>query len=69
MNINIEEIIVGWKNYFIKNPKFEPIAKKRFGICYSCQYLKKPTYRCGKCGCFMVAKVRNPRSKCPISLW
>jgi hypothetical protein len=67
--INIEEIVVGWKNYFIKNPKVEPVAKRRFEICYDCEHLRKKNNTCGKCGCYMVAKVRNLGSRCPINKW
>jgi hypothetical protein len=64
----IEEIVSGWKNYIFKFPEMEGIAKERLGICLSCEKLRK-NRTCSLCGCFIPAKVRSPKSKCPINLW
>ncbi len=63
-----EEIVSGWKNYMFKNPKIEETAKKRLEICLDCESLT-PINSCNLCGCFMPAKVRSPKSSCPIKKW
>ena len=63
-----EEIIDGWKHYFFKNEQVEEMAKNRIKICLSCSELK-PSNRCTKCGCYMPAKVRSEKSKCPLKYW
>lgn len=63
------EIYVGWRNYVTKKDKvIEEIAKKRMETCNSCEFLRK-NKTCSRCNCFMPAKTRNPKSKCPINLW
>ena len=67
----IEEIIVGWKNYVFPNKEAEELAKKRLLICLDKTKCKKLTDRhfCSICHCYMPAKVRSPKSKCPKRLW
>ena len=69
MKINIVEIVSGWKNYISKNPEVEKIAEERMNICIYCPQLNKETNRCKICGCFMVAKTRSLKSKCPAKKW
>jgi hypothetical protein len=64
----LEEIISGWKNYVFPNKEVEKIAKHRISICLKCDRLKS-NKRCGICGCYMPAKVRSLKSKCPKNLW
>jgi hypothetical protein len=67
----LEEIYVGWKNYIWPNKTVEEMAKKRIAICADktiCDKLKK-NKRCAICGCYMPAKVRSPKSKCPRKFW
>lgn len=67
----IEEIFFGWKNYIWPNKNVEVMAKKRIVICADktiCDKLKT-NKRCSLCGCYMPAKVRSPKSKCPKKLW
>ena len=67
----IEEIFFGWKNYVFPNKQIEVLAKKRISICADktkCDKLLK-SKRCSICGCYMPAKVRSPKSKCPRKLW
>lgn len=67
----LEEIFFGWKNTVFKNEKVEELAKERIKICTDkkqCTKLLK-SKRCSLCGCYMPAKVRSPRSKCPKKLW
>lgn len=64
----LEEIYQGWKNYAFPNAIIEEKAKKRVAICVSCPKLK-PNKVCGSCGCYIPAKTRSPRSKCPLGKW
>ncbi len=63
-----DEIITGWKNYIFKSPEMESIAKERLTICLSCNKLRKNN-TCMLCGCYIPAKVRSPRSSCPVKKW
>jgi hypothetical protein len=45
------------------------LRQKRLKECFSCEYLKQPKNRCGKCGCFISAKVLFNSAKCPIKKW
>lgn len=70
MEFDLNEIIVGWKNYIFPNKEVEKIATNRMITCLKCKdHFQKKTKRCGICGCFMPAKVRNINSKCPIKSW
>jgi len=64
----VGEIYHGWKNLAFKNPKIERVAKKRLMICLDCNHLRINNI-CSKCGCYVFAKVRSPRSKCPLNEW
>lgn len=68
MKNKLEEIYEGWKNYAFPNDNVETEAKKRIAICVKCNLLTK-RMRCSKCGCYMPAKVRSLKSKCPIKKW
>lgn len=69
----LQEIYEGWKNYTFKSPHVERIAKKRAEICVNCvigdQSGMKPNKTCRFCGCYVPAKVRSLRSKCPKGKW
>lgn len=66
----LTEIYDGWKNLVFQNPEFEIIAKERMEICVKnkCKKYKHNNF-CTECGCFMPAKVRNPKSKCNLGFW
>lgn len=67
MNV-LKEIYNGWKNYAFKSPEIEKLAKKRAEICADCPKLtNKKT--CSVCGCYIPAKVRSEKSKCPLKKW
>lgn len=69
--MNFDEIIVGWKNYIFPNKEVEELAKKRLKICLDktiCEKLSN-TYSCKICRCYMPAKVRSVKSKCPLRHW
>ena len=64
----LSEIYEGWKNLTFPNPKIEELAKKRMAICVECKKLKTNN-SCAMCGCYMVAKVRSPKSRCMLNKW
>ena len=64
------DIYTGWKNYVFPNPEIEAEAKKRIEICVDNECKKfRSNKTCAICGCYMPAKVRNPKSKCQINKW
>lgn len=44
-------------------------AFQRFELCLSCDELKKDSFRCMKCGCFMKTKTQLASASCPIGKW
>ena len=44
-------------------------SQERWAKCQECTFLTKKTSRCRKCGCFMRAKVKLKKAKCPIGIW
>ncbi len=81
----IEEILNGYKNYFIKDEVIEDLALKRAKICSKCKHKKKGLhaailpdvtlgelqgYYCTACaGCPLSVKVRSKNHKCPKNKW
>ena len=61
------EILAGLTNYTFRTKEIEQLAYERSEICSVCEHRK--VNRCGKCGCFVVLKVRSPKSKCPDKRW
>ena len=64
----VQEIYNGWKNYAFKNPQIEELAKNRIQICVNCPELKANN-ACRICGCYVPAKVRSAKSRCPKKKW
>lgn len=64
--MELGNIFVGFKNLLIG--KVTPEAKKRWEICTKCPNLT-PNASCKLCGCYMPAKVKAPRAKCPLKKW
>ena len=62
----INNIIVGFTNLI--TGKETPKEKERLEVCMACPKLKK-SKRCGKCGCYVPAKVKAPGSTCPLKKW
>jgi hypothetical protein len=46
-------------------------ADIRMEMCEACEFAikKDTTLVCGKCGCWMQAKVKIDASKCPVGKW
>lgn len=66
---NLTEIYAGWKNYVFSSPQVEETAKSRMKLCVEdCDRLNNRNF-CTKCGCFMPAKVRSLKSRCPLRKW
>lgn len=66
----LSEIYDGWKNYVFPTPEMELKAKERISVCVKNECNKFRTNNtCSICGCYMPAKVRSPKSKCPINKW
>lgn len=81
----INEILNGWKNYFIGSNKTSlKEAKRRANICNDCPHKKYGIhsailpdmnikeikgYYCGDCGCPLSPKVRSMNSKCSKGKW
>jgi hypothetical protein len=45
------------------------VAESRMDICKQCDFLNKTLIACKKCGCFMIAKTRLEKARCPIGKW
>lgn len=59
-----------WDLFNPNEPKSkEELAKYRFEICESCEFFRKKTKQCKKCGCFMKLKTTLENAKCPIGKW
>jgi hypothetical protein len=65
----VQEIINGWTNYTFKNSKIELIAKNRAEYCANCDKLNQNFNTCKICGCYIPAKIRSTKSKCPLNKW
>lgn len=66
----LSEIYEGWENLVFKSPKIEELAKKRVVICVGNKCGNLNEYNvCIKCWCYIPAKVRSPKQKCPEKLW
>jgi hypothetical protein len=47
----------------------EEVSLSRLEICNSCEFFRKRTNQCKKCGCFMKLKTTLEKAKCPIGKW
>lgn len=47
----------------------EELAKYRLQICQTCDFYRKSTNQCKKCGCFMKLKTTLAQAKCPLGKW
>jgi len=41
----------------------------RLDICRGCEYFKKSSARCGKCGCLLEHKAKWRTADCPANKW
>lgn len=74
------QIAEGWKNYVVKKPDVEAVAKQRLEICSTCpkhsQNAKGTGYtsirqddHCTECGCPLMSKTRCMSCDCPLKKW
>jgi hypothetical protein len=60
------DIVIGVKDYLLGNN--EELYQKRVAVCFEC-----PMYSlwgvCGKCGCNLQMRLRNPNLNCPVGKW
>lgn len=47
----------------------EEVSLSRLEICNGCEFFRKRTNQCKKCGCFMKLKTTLEKAKCPIGKW
>jgi len=47
----------------------EELAQYRLEICKGCEWYRKNTNQCKKCGCFMKLKTSLANAKCPLGKW
>jgi len=52
-------------NFFLSEER----QQVRKDICESCEHKIKITNICGRCGCFLPAKITLAPANCPIGLW
>jgi hypothetical protein len=45
------------------------VAQARYDVCKQCDKFITTTKQCGKCWCFMPAKVKFINSECPLDKW
>ncbi len=66
----IAEIWVGFRNLIFGNPTIKKMAEEREAICALCPHAGLELYlHCNLCGCYIPAKSRSPKSKCPDGRW
>lgn len=65
--MSVKNIAEGFGNLIIG--KDVPGSEGRYAKCLVCPEFKKLTKRCGKCGCYLPAKVKVPSEKCPLGKW
>ncbi len=61
-------IVQGWKNLVFKSERMERLAKTRAQICSACEHLTELGL-CGRCKCYIEAKIRSYEEECPIDKW
>lgn len=69
---NINGILTGWFNVILSELGILPDsikqeAERRLKICETCP--DRVNNRCGICGCALIAKSKDPNSKCPSKKW
>jgi hypothetical protein len=83
VELHLDNILNGWKNYFDKNEVTEKIAEQRAEICGRCPFainkkllifvkddLKEiEGMACERCSCPLSAKIRSKNETCPEKLW
>jgi hypothetical protein len=68
-NTNMSDDVKPWDliNGSARTP--EEISESRLEICRGCEFYRKRTNQCSKCGCFMKLKTTLEKAKCPVGKW
>ena len=45
------------------------VYKERLSICKTCEFFIKSAHMCKECGCFMPAKAKIAKLRCPKDKW
>lgn len=81
MKYTLKQIIDGTVGILTSNlPNYQAqkdIIYHRLDVCRTCPHLddsvnkitKKPNFKCGVCGCFLKAKTKLEKEKCPKGFW
>lgn len=64
----LQRIIEGWSNLLIRDPEVEKFALERAEKCANCDAANDKNF-CAICGCYIPAKVRSKKEKCPNGEW
>jgi hypothetical protein len=64
----LQEIINGFRHFAFKSPEIEEMANNRAKICATCEKMRRNN-TCRVCGCYVPAKVRSEKSRCPLKKW
>ena len=65
----IRDVLEGWFNMLFRRRYMAELARARLTECNGCEFKKLKTNTCGICGCFLPAKARVFRQKCPEGKW
>lgn len=71
---NITDIVTGFTNLLknklhISEQEIEELASKRMDVCNECSIKNTLINVCTDCGCYLPAKTRNLKEKCPKDKW
>lgn len=79
MEINIQQLIEGWKNHLFPpehlKDAIKGISDSRLAICEECGYHSKyhksirPDAHCTNCECTLIAKTKCLSCECPVNKW
>lgn len=74
MSSKASDIVEGFTNLLkskllISESDIDELAEKRMSVCNSCEFKKVVTNRCRACGCYLPAKTRVLKQKCPKNKW
>ena len=84
MEINVKQIIEGWRNDLIPPKELKElimrVANERLIVCQSCEFNSnlakeqgytsiRVDYHCTKCGCPLKKKTKCLSCSCPIEKW
>lgn len=61
-------IMAGWSKLLFRDPDVERVAIPRAEKCARCDNANDSNW-CAICNCYIPAKVRSLKEKCPIDEW